>query len=467
MVTREADPAAQPELRPQHRQRVARVHRPLVRRRVALLGPVQRLHDRHRLARRPHHRRPRRAVATRTTCSGTRRTRASSPSSTTGTPRWRWSRLRAGITDINIDEAEGPRRSSATSCSTCSRRRSRRSPSRCTTTCPPASSTWPRCGRATSSTRSTTCPRASVRRCWRTGTRRTAPGMVDNDLMVVLAQGKNPVLAHLFLDFMLDTKNALDNFGYIGYQPPQTSLDAASMVADGYVPENLGTAIVKQEWFDPGLPAARAAARDRRGVAPGLAAVQGRRLTRDGAAHRAREDRDDGRAGPGRSAAQPLPVAGAGPARHGLAAAAVRRAAVRRAGHRLRRRRPDLPDAGPGVEPGRVEHRAVQRRLPAHLRRRRLSSARRWSAPRSTCSPRARCACSSPTRWPTTSPATADGGASCVLALLIAPFWISYMMRMLAWVNLLQNDGLVNRSSAARRLRTRSPSTGWTAEGSS
>ncbi len=33
-----------------------------------------------------------------------------------------------------------------------------------------------------------------------------------------------------------------------------------------------------------------------------------------------------------------------------------------------------------------------------------------------------------------------------LLALLIAPFWISYMMRMLAWVNLLQNDGLVNRS---------------------
>ncbi|SHM87419.1 ABC transporter permease [Cryptosporangium aurantiacum] len=33
-----------------------------------------------------------------------------------------------------------------------------------------------------------------------------------------------------------------------------------------------------------------------------------------------------------------------------------------------------------------------------------------------------------------------------LLALLIAPFWISYMMRMLAWVNLLQNDGLVNRA---------------------
>jgi ABC-type spermidine/putrescine transport system permease subunit I len=32
-----------------------------------------------------------------------------------------------------------------------------------------------------------------------------------------------------------------------------------------------------------------------------------------------------------------------------------------------------------------------------------------------------------------------------LLVGLIAPFWISYLMRMLAWVNLLQDDGLVNR----------------------
>jgi spermidine/putrescine transport system permease protein len=32
------------------------------------------------------------------------------------------------------------------------------------------------------------------------------------------------------------------------------------------------------------------------------------------------------------------------------------------------------------------------------------------------------------------------------LVLLIAPFWISYMMRMLAWVGLLQTDGYVNRA---------------------
>jgi ABC-type spermidine/putrescine transport system, permease component I len=32
-----------------------------------------------------------------------------------------------------------------------------------------------------------------------------------------------------------------------------------------------------------------------------------------------------------------------------------------------------------------------------------------------------------------------------ILVLLISPFWISYLMRMLAWVNLLESDGYVNR----------------------
>jgi putrescine transport system permease protein len=33
-----------------------------------------------------------------------------------------------------------------------------------------------------------------------------------------------------------------------------------------------------------------------------------------------------------------------------------------------------------------------------------------------------------------------------ILVLIVLPLWISYMMRMLAWVNLLQSDGYVNRS---------------------
>lgn len=74
-------------------------------------------------------------------------------------------------------------------------------------------------------------------------------GMVDNDLMVVLKQGQNPVLAHLFLNFLLDSKIAAKNFGFIGYQPPQLSLDPDALVAGGYVPANLKTAVVREEWF--------------------------------------------------------------------------------------------------------------------------------------------------------------------------------------------------------------------------
>ena len=77
-------------------------------------------------------------------------------------------------------------------------------------------------------------------------------GQVDNDLMMVLSGGKNPVLAHLFIDHMLDEKNALKNFGYIGYQPPQNAINTDQLVADGYLPENLAAAGVRKEWFDVG-----------------------------------------------------------------------------------------------------------------------------------------------------------------------------------------------------------------------
>jgi len=40
------------------------------------------------------------------------------------------------------------------------------------------------------------------------------------------------------------------------------------------------------------------------------------------------------------------------------------------------------------------------------------------------------------------------------LVALVAPFWVSYMMRMLAWQNLLQNGGLVNHILTATRLIT-------------
>ncbi len=77
-------------------------------------------------------------------------------------------------------------------------------------------------------------------------------GLVDNDLMVILKGGRNPVLSHLFLNHMLEPEMAKLNFTQIGYQPPQNSINPDSLVADGFIPENLRPAIVKPEYFDVG-----------------------------------------------------------------------------------------------------------------------------------------------------------------------------------------------------------------------
>ena len=65
-------------------------------------------------------------------------------------------------------------------------------------------------------------------------------GAIGSDAIAVLRSAKNPVLAHLFLDFMLDEKIAYSNFaGFNGYQPPLNSLNPDRLVADGVVPANL------------------------------------------------------------------------------------------------------------------------------------------------------------------------------------------------------------------------------------
>lgn len=40
---------------------------------------------------------------------------------------------------------------------------------------------------------------------------------------------------------------------------------------------------------------------------------------------------------------------------------------------------------------------------------------------------------------------TSSRAKTIILVLIVMPFWVSYLMRMLAWVNLLQRDGLVMR----------------------
>src|ERR1700744_119098 len=47
------------------------------------------------------------------------------------------------------------------------------------------------------------------------------------------------------------------------------------------------------------------------------------------------------------------------------------------------------------------------------------------------------------------------------LLLLIAPFWISYMMRMLAWIDLLQTNGYVNKTLAFLGLTSTAHPVNW------
>lgn len=79
-------------------------------------------------------------------------------------------------------------------------------------------------------------------------------GEVDNDLVVCLAQGKNPVAAHVFINELLDERIAETNFGFTGYQPPLTAFTPDTLVADGYVPENLASAVVRESGVTNGVP---------------------------------------------------------------------------------------------------------------------------------------------------------------------------------------------------------------------
>ena len=61
----------------------------------------------------------------------------------------------------------------------------------------------------------------------------TGAGMIGNDTNAVLASGKNPVLAHNFLNYMLDFDNACINFMWNGYPSPLAKITSPSMLVKG------------------------------------------------------------------------------------------------------------------------------------------------------------------------------------------------------------------------------------------
>src|SRR5919198_3510539 len=67
---------------------------------------------------------------------------------------------------------------------------------------------------------------------------------VNNDLLAILSSGKNPVMAHLFLNYLLDFNNAMENFSWLGYQPPQNSINSDLLIKQQLIPPNLKTTVV-------------------------------------------------------------------------------------------------------------------------------------------------------------------------------------------------------------------------------
>lgn len=86
----------------------------------------------------------------------------------------------------------------------------------------------------------------------------SGPGLVVGcDLTAICARGRNPVLAHAFLNHLLDFDTAMDNFAWNGYQPPLTGATRDAF-ADPFsrwheaVPPTLLDAILSEGAFSQG-----------------------------------------------------------------------------------------------------------------------------------------------------------------------------------------------------------------------
>ncbi|MFM7252749.1 MAG: spermidine/putrescine ABC transporter substrate-binding protein [Ilumatobacteraceae bacterium] len=77
--------------------------------------------------------------------------------------------------------------------------------------------------------------------------------IITNDSMGVLANAEHPVLAHLYLNYLLDNAVAEKNFSWVGYLPCISSLDVDYVIDAGYVPETLRSALPTADDVASGL----------------------------------------------------------------------------------------------------------------------------------------------------------------------------------------------------------------------
>ncbi len=73
-----------------------------------------------------------------------------------------------------------------------------------------------------------------------------------NDFLCVPKESKAPVLAHKFIDYLLDTDVALKNQTYVGYQPALSTISVDTLLSSGTIPESLKDSLVTPEKYDSG-----------------------------------------------------------------------------------------------------------------------------------------------------------------------------------------------------------------------
>jgi spermidine/putrescine-binding protein len=78
-------------------------------------------------------------------------------------------------------------------------------------------------------------------------------GPVGNDLITVLKGAQNPVLAHLFMNYMLDLQNGLTNYTYTGYMQPLNGITPQRLVQEKLLPKSLMSTTVLPSDFRRGV----------------------------------------------------------------------------------------------------------------------------------------------------------------------------------------------------------------------
>jgi spermidine/putrescine transport system substrate-binding protein len=78
-------------------------------------------------------------------------------------------------------------------------------------------------------------------------------GPVNNDLIVSLKSGANPVLSHLFINYLLDTNNAIENYSYYGYMSPLNGVTPQRLISEKLLPPQLSSTVVLPSYFRQGL----------------------------------------------------------------------------------------------------------------------------------------------------------------------------------------------------------------------